>query len=199
MPGRNLEGFNFRGVDGRGEVRLLAEPSPRNNFAAVVRIRDNASGEEGYAFRLTWQMTGTAPGRSGSNFPPNDNPGRGYGRGYGRGGSGFGNNGLRFDAVGRGSSVLSAYGSQRLTHVSVDIDRGGKIVVSFQGETERRLTFNGNVTDQEGGRLRAEVATEDRRVHGPMFLSLNPRQEVESIEFDGADGPYRLRVNWDRR
>jgi hypothetical protein len=81
----------------------------------------------------------------------------------------------------------------------VDIDRGGKIVVSFQGETERRLTFNGNVTDQEGGRLRAEVATEDRRVHGPMFLSLNPRQEVESIEFDGADGPYRLRVNWDRR
>jgi hypothetical protein len=199
MPGRNIEGFNFRGVDGRGEVRLLAEPSPRNNFAAVVRIRDNASGEEGYTFRLTWQMTGTSMGRGNSGLPPALPPNDNSGRGYGRGGPGFGNNGMSFNAVGRGSSVLSAYGSQRLTQVSVDIDRGGKIVVSFQGETERRLTFNGTVIGQEDGRMRAEVTTEDRRMHGPMYLTVSPRREVESIEFDGADGPYRLRVNWDRR
>src|SRR5579864_222768 len=61
LPTRDIQGFRFEGIDGRGEVRLLAEPSRRNEFQAIIRIRDSASGEEGYHFRLTWMMTGGGP------------------------------------------------------------------------------------------------------------------------------------------
>ena len=32
-------------MDSRKGIRLVAEPSRRNGFAAIVRIRDNSSGE----------------------------------------------------------------------------------------------------------------------------------------------------------
>jgi hypothetical protein len=51
---RNVEDFRFKGIDGRGEVRLLEEPSARNRWLAVVRIRDNKSGSEEYRYRLEW-------------------------------------------------------------------------------------------------------------------------------------------------
>ncbi len=50
----NVEDFRFRGVDGRGDVRLLEEPSRRNNWMAVVRVRDSKGGAEEYHFRLDW-------------------------------------------------------------------------------------------------------------------------------------------------
>jgi hypothetical protein len=51
---QNIENFSFRGVDGRGEVRLLEEPTRRNGWRAVVRIRDTKSGSEEYHYRLEW-------------------------------------------------------------------------------------------------------------------------------------------------
>ncbi len=51
---RNVEDFRFKGVDGRGEVRLLEEPSARNRWMAVVRVRDTKPGSEEYHFRLEW-------------------------------------------------------------------------------------------------------------------------------------------------
>lgn len=51
---QNVESFRFRGVDGRGEVRLIEEPARRNGWRAVVRIRDNKPGGEEYHFRLEW-------------------------------------------------------------------------------------------------------------------------------------------------
>ncbi len=51
---RNVEDFRFKGVDGRGEVRLLEEPSARNRWMAVVRVRDSKPGSEEYHFRLEW-------------------------------------------------------------------------------------------------------------------------------------------------
>jgi len=57
LPGRNLEGFNFQAIDGGNEIRLVAEPSPRNDFTAVVHIR-NSGGAGRYHFRLSWVIGG---------------------------------------------------------------------------------------------------------------------------------------------
>jgi hypothetical protein len=62
MPLRELQGFQFEVRDQRGEVLLLSEPSRRNNFRTVVRIRDSQGGEGRYHFRVSWQMDGGGPG-----------------------------------------------------------------------------------------------------------------------------------------
>src|SRR5262245_2632281 len=40
LPDRDVEGFGFEVRDRRNDIQLLAEPSRRNNFRAIVRIRD---------------------------------------------------------------------------------------------------------------------------------------------------------------
>ncbi len=39
---------------GRGEVRLVQQPSRDNDWTAIVEIRDSKSGADNYAFELTW-------------------------------------------------------------------------------------------------------------------------------------------------
>ena len=58
LPDRIVEGFGFEVRDRRGDIALLSEPSRRNGFRAVVRIRDSEGGEGRYHFRLSWQMDG---------------------------------------------------------------------------------------------------------------------------------------------
>jgi hypothetical protein len=55
--GRNIRDFQFKGMDGRGEVRLVEQPGDRNGGRAVVKIRDTKGGSEGYTFRLQWSGT----------------------------------------------------------------------------------------------------------------------------------------------
>lgn len=45
--------FRFRGIDGRGNVSLLRDPS--GGGPAVVRIEDRQGGREGYTFDLEWR------------------------------------------------------------------------------------------------------------------------------------------------
>src|SRR5215471_17073234 len=44
LPNRDLKGFRYEVRDARDEIKLLAEPSRRNNFAAVIRIHDGSGG-----------------------------------------------------------------------------------------------------------------------------------------------------------
>lgn len=79
---RNVENFSFRGIDGRGDVRLLEQPSARNRWRAIVRIRDTKGGGEEYHYRLEWSrgaLAGAGTGRGGR--------GNGSGLGVGPGGS----------------------------------------------------------------------------------------------------------------
>jgi hypothetical protein len=39
---------------GRGRVELVEQPSPANNYTAVVLIRDPERGDDSYEFELTW-------------------------------------------------------------------------------------------------------------------------------------------------
>ena len=42
LPNREPADFKFQAVDGRGEVRLVETPLRRNDYSAIVRIRDSA-------------------------------------------------------------------------------------------------------------------------------------------------------------
>lgn len=193
LPNRDVQGFNFEVKESRNEIRLLAEPSRRNNFSAIVRIRDTSGGEGRYHFRLSWQMTGSGgfPGeRRGLGIPPDDR----------RGGPGFSwNNTIDFRGQGRGTSTHNTYGVQRLSDVTVNIDRSGRMMATFRTDRGRPLSFTGAVIGSEGGRLKADVVSDDGRLRGSMFISVDERRNVNSITLEATDGRDRLRLTWDRR
>ncbi|MFB3826296.1 MAG: hypothetical protein ACE15B_05980 [Bryobacteraceae bacterium] len=57
----NMTDFRFRGIDGRGQVKLAQDPRT-NNSMAVIRIDDPRSGSEGYTFAIEWSgASGGAP------------------------------------------------------------------------------------------------------------------------------------------
>jgi hypothetical protein len=49
----NMSDFRFRGIDGRGNVKLVQDPR-NNNSIAVIRIDDPRAGAEGYTFDIEW-------------------------------------------------------------------------------------------------------------------------------------------------
>lgn len=54
LPRQELR-MNLRKLNGRGSVDLIEEPSRRNDYSAVVRIRDKKAGTDDYEFELTWE------------------------------------------------------------------------------------------------------------------------------------------------
>ena len=197
LPDRPVADFNFEVRDKRGDIRLLAEPSRRNNWAAVVAIRDNSGGQGRYHFRLTWDMRDPGPTGGGFGRPDFSRPGYGENR---PGGTGFvWNNAINFRGNGRGNASLGNGFDQRLGDVNVDIDRGGRVMVVFRAEGGRELSFTGQLVNRDGGRLRADVMSQDRRMRGPMYISVGDRDNVNAITFEGGDGRDRMRLNWDRR
>lgn len=197
LPERGYRDFDFEVKDSRNEIRLLAEPSPRNDNTAMIAIRDSSGGFGRYHFRLSWAI-GAAGG-----FPP---PGGGppdFGRpgDRGRDGGFSWNNAIHFSSPGRGGSTLSGVGSQRLFDATVDIDRGGRVQVSFRTDSGRPITFSGSVIGREGEVLKADVAADDRmlRLRGPMYISLEGRERIFRITLEASNGRDNLRLNWDRR
>src|ERR1035441_10385131 len=162
LPDRDVRGFSFQGVDGRVDVRLVAPPSPRNDFAAVIRIRDSAGGFGRYHFRLNWDAAAAPPTRR-EDMDRREAPPTGP-DGFAR------NNVMNFRGHGTGESRFNDY-SQRLGDVSVDIDFGSKIAVSFAAERgrgndrpARPVVFTGTVTGREAGPLRGDMVNEDSRL-----------------------------------
>jgi len=177
--------FNFEVKEQRGDIRLVQEPSRRNGFAAVVLIRDSAGGQGRYHFRLSWDMR---VNESRSDDRPRQGP------------PGFSwNNTINFRGNGRGTATMGGF-EQRLQDVIVEIDRGGRVVVTFRSDRRGRdLSFTGNIVGRDEGRLRADVRSEDGRMRGPMIISVGDRENVNSITFQGGDGRDRMQVTWDRR
>jgi hypothetical protein len=185
LPDYPPANFNFEVKERRGDIRLIQEPSRRNGFAAVVAIRDSSGGQGRYHFRLSWDMRAAEP-RS-DDRPRQGPPGFSW------------NNTLNFRGVGRGTASMNGF-EQRLQDVVVEIDRGGRVIVTFRAERRGRdLMFTGNIVGREEGRLRADVASEDGRMRGPMTISVGERENVNSITFQGGDGRDRMRLTWDRR
>jgi hypothetical protein len=193
LPDRDVAGFNFQVVESRNEIRLLGEPSRRNGFAAIVHIRDTAGGEGRYHFRLSWAINGRDSDRPPSRRnDDSDRPPAAPGFSW--------NNTLSFTGVGHGMATTNGSGEMRLGEVTIEIDRGGKLVASFRtGGRGRPLSFTGQILANEGGRWKADVMSEDRRLRGPMWISVDDRRQVSSISLEATDGQDRLRLSWDRR
>jgi hypothetical protein len=198
LPNRDVGPINFEVMDSRGEIRLLAEPSRRNDFTAIVAIRDEPSGFGRYHFRLSWAQTGSDY-RGGP--PPMDRPPMRRDDDFDRPrGGGFAwNNVINFRGQGRGVAAWSNAGDLRLGDCNIDIDRGGKILAVFRAERGRSLTFSGQVVAEEGDRFKADVVSEDGRLRGPMWFAVVGGRFIERINVDATDGRDRLRLNWDRR
>ena len=197
VPRGDVPGFNFEVKDSRNEIRLLSPPSGRNDFATMVYIRDSDGGYGRYHFRVSWDMFAAANDR-----PPrsDDRPRRDDDRrDFDRGGGFAWNNVIAFHGDGRGSAVYDDNNLLRLFDVNVDIDRGGHIRISFRSERGRPVVFTGAVVGRDGDRLKADVASEDGRLRGSMFLAVDDRQQVRNVTLDATDGRNRVRVNWDRR
>jgi len=62
----NMSDFRFKGIDGRGSVKLAQDPR-NNNAMAVIRIDDPKSGSEGYTFDIEW--SGASGGAPTGGFP----------------------------------------------------------------------------------------------------------------------------------
>ena len=190
LPNRDIVGFNFEVLDQRGEIQLLAEPSRRNNFSAIVQIRDSKGGQGRYHFRISWQMTG-GDYRSGNERP-------GFGRGDDRrpGPPGFSwNNTLSFRGNGRGSASMNDFGDQRLSerHRGYRSRRPHHRRASAASATAICFSTAPSLPARADV-LKAEVFYEDRRLRGIMFISVDDRRDaVNAITFEGGDGRDRMR------
>jgi hypothetical protein len=194
FPGREVNGFNFEVKDRRGEIRLVGEPSRRTNWSAVVYIRDSGGGEGRYHFRISW-YEGAPPVMA----PPPPAPRPAYPPDRPRGGFVW-NDVMTYRGEGRGSVTFGNGGIERIFGCVLDVDRRGRLTISFRMEGGRTISLSGQVVDEERNRLRAEVATDDRfRIGGMMYLTHSFRREISSVTFEGGGGRDRMRLIWDRR
>jgi hypothetical protein len=135
----NIRNFRFRGIDGRGNPRLVQEPDSRNYYVAVVNVQDPKGGDEGYTFDLTWEWDsgggGFFPDRPTTRPSPggifDDRPGAGYLQDMNTSVAGYG--------------TLDD-GTQRynLTDASVRV-RGDQCQISLMTDRRQRLEMTGNV------------------------------------------------------
>ncbi len=181
LPSADVRGFRFEVMDRRGEIRLVEEPEKRNGFGAVVHIRDSAGGAGRYHFRLSWATKSYA-----FDKPP--------------AGPGFSwNNALSFTGNGRGVAVTEGRDRVPLLQVTMEIDRAGKVAIWFRCEHGRPLMFTGQVLASENGKLKADTMSEDHRLRGPMWITVDRKQQVESVSLEATDGQERLKLSWDRK
>jgi len=157
-----------------GAARLVAEPSPNNNFTAIVSIHGKTPGD--YDLRISWNA---------STLPAGINS----------------NNAFHFAAIGIGKAVLNEAAPVAFGNVTVDIDRGGNSVVTFQIGRSGVASFAGTVMSWEGGVLKMDARADDRFQHlpGPLYIYLDAGKQVYKIAMDATNGQDQLRLSWERK
>lgn len=175
LPGRYLRNFRWRGVDGRGEQRLIEQPNSGNRYTAVAYIRDSKGGREGYTFRIEWEgradsgdsWSGGGSGGNwggsggsggwgsggGSDWGSGGGGGWGSGGGGGWGSGGGGSTSFRAETSGNGTAYLQNDPNRNLNfarfHVNGDQFRlrlEGDVNIAVSGRVDRRGGGNANLT-----------------------------------------------------
>jgi hypothetical protein len=184
LPNREIRGFTFEIKDRRNEIRLVQEPDGRNGSTVVVLIHDTDGGYGRYHFRLSW-IDGAGPGPD-TAHPPGD---------------GFTwNNATHYTGRGAGTAVYDDADARHLFDVSLDLDRTGHARVAIRGERGSTVVLNGMLIGREGDRLKIDAVTEDHRLHGTLYVSVQDgANTVGSMDMEATDGRQHLRVHWDRR
>lgn len=177
LPARDFEGFQFGVKEKRNEIRLVAPPTSGNGYQAVVFIRDSASGEGRYRFRISWKLP-----------PPQPPPGMSF------------NNLTHSNTRGHGKAQIGDRPPMELRNASVDFDRAGKVFVVFTAPQGTPSAFRGSVMSWEGGVMKVDITADDHfdNVRGPMYLYFDPAQQVYKIELKATDGQHRLSLQWER-
>ena len=128
------EGYvSVRVLDGRGNVDVIQQPSARNSYTAVVRIRDASAGQDRYRVVAYWQGNGYGTWDGNDRRPPRvegrdrDDDGR-YGQGNGDYDGRYGR-GTSDGRYGRGTSD----GGSGMLHWSGAVD--GDLEIRLQGRS----------------------------------------------------------------
>lgn len=182
----NITNFRFRGIDGRGNPRLVQVPSNRNYNVAVVNVQDPKGGDEGYTFDLTWQWDGATGGGGGGGFFPGQPVTRPMPV-PGNGGGGFfpdqpttrptplpggGGNYLQDMNVGIAGSGILNDGSQQysLTDLNVQI-RNNQCTIKLTTNQNQTLELSGRLNRNEA---KCQLTSSNRgRVNGNALIFAN--------------------------
>ncbi len=204
LPGRNVQDFQFEVKDSRGDIGLLAEPSQRSGYAAVVRIRDSKGGEGRYHFRIKWAVTGGGGwrgrdgggwrGRNEESLRENDQGNWSPPAGR-RGDLSRWDRTIFYTGRGRGRFFHPGMGQRRISEVVVRIERNGRVLTDLH--TERgRVSFAGRVARVlDDGRIAAVVRSADGGIDGEMLLVVSG-DRVRAIRMDAGSGRDRISLDW---
>jgi hypothetical protein len=191
LPPNPVE-FQFSGVDGRGRQSLLRDPAS-NRGTAVVRIEDPQGGRDTYKFDIIWRAAGANDYRGDGR--DRDNGPRGEPRGGGGPDGPRWNDELRF--TGRGDGYFKNFRGpdEVLRDCQVSVDRRGVVTVTFQNARRSALTFTGQLTRFDQGRIVADMSGVG--VRGSMEISRIGPDRVTAISMS-AEGRERFDLNWHR-
>jgi|HigsolmetaAR201D_1030396.scaffolds.fasta_scaffold05544_4 hypothetical protein len=189
LPRGDVQNFRFEKRDGRGDIKLLAEPSRRNGYRAVVRIRDGSGGDDRYHFRLTWDIT--------SNEGWDDRRSRSrqdFRGGYAPGAT------IRYRGSGSGTYARSGQRSEAIDDAEIVIDSDGTVTATFETDRRRRISFTGRVTDRRNSIIRADVVSSNtvRDLHGEMTITLDRGREIDQVSLNGRSRGENVTLNWSR-
>ncbi|MBL8175260.1 MAG: hypothetical protein JNK48_11370 [Bryobacterales bacterium] len=207
LPSGGFTKFAFRGIDGRGEVRLVQEPRLGNQWTAIVAIRDKKGGDEGYTFELTWTADPTAAptgATGGSIFDRPSTSGSGSGGGILPNLSGLGSGQSPIQAKFTGfDETLSSTGALRVNNQDQNIRR---LRANLRSDGNAEFTLYGNEVLQMAGRWTGggnalditvtNVGGEAASGRGRLYLNSGGR--FDRIELDGDSqrfgGRFQLNV-----
>jgi hypothetical protein len=174
--------------DGRGDVDVIQQPSARNDYTTIVRIRDRSSGMDNYRLTAYWMPdeygNGTWNDRDGYPRRPGDrddrdgrNNGNGNNGGWGRGNDGWG----------RGSNDRAAL------RWSGDVDDA--LEIRIQGDRIDYRTLSGkSVRNVRADLARGGLPRNDVQV---SVTDLNGRGSVSVVQQPSSWNGYTavIRVN----
>ncbi len=181
LPNRGIRNFRFRGVDGRGNVRLVQEPRDSNGNVAVVNIQDPKGGSEGYTYELTWESNGFGGGGNsgGGGFFPGGSGGSGSGGGFFPGGGGLPE--MNVSTTGFGSLFHNGT-NYRLNELFVRVQRN-TCEVALMSDQGQRVEMNGFTADN---RPECQLnRSNNGRLNGQARFTLNGNR-ITQVELNGT-------------
>lgn len=187
LPSGGFTKFSFKGIDGRGDVRMVQEPRLGNNWTAVVAIRDKKGGDEGYTFEFSWSYDPRAsyPNTSTSGFgtASASNTSSGSSQGTASQGGGIlpnlsGSSSSSTRSFGGIDETTRGTGSLRMNNQNFNVQRA-RVNLRSSGDAEitiysdevvamtGRWTANGNVADVNI----TNVANNSANASGKVYLT----------------------------
>ncbi|HET9983989.1 MAG TPA: hypothetical protein VFQ38_10395 [Longimicrobiales bacterium] len=196
--------------DGRGDVRVLQQPSARNGYTAIIRITDRSGGHDNYRLSAYWEPSrgygdrgdwrdGRGPGgwdRDGRGNGGWDRDGRGNG-GWDR--DGRGNGGWGRDGRGNGGSGVLHWSGRVDDDVQLRIagNRVDYFNIHGNGTRDVRSSFSGQPL-----RLASDVQVRMRSGRGSVEVVQEPSPRngytalVRIRDPQGGFGYYDFDVLW---